>query len=78
MRNARIIVSRIMCGAGTHQRFTQDSPILPDVWAEYLERGPDHRVRLLLEPWVEIPPFTVAERMREHAAYLADASQLDD
>jgi hypothetical protein len=40
----------LLYGQGHDLRFTQDSPVLPDVWAEYAER-PDHAVDLLLTPF---------------------------
>ena len=40
----------LLYGQGHDFRFTQDSPVLPDVWAEYAER-PDQPVDLLLTPY---------------------------
>ena len=40
----------LLYGQGHDVRFTQDSPVLPDVWAEYAER-PDQPVDLLLTPY---------------------------
>lgn len=65
MENARAVVRAVMYGAGTHRRFTQESPILPDVWAYYLEQRADARARLLIVPWWGNPPFEVAKCMRE-------------
>jgi serine protease AprX len=76
------VVRTVMCGAGMHQRFTQESPILPDVWALYLEHDPidrrekhrPFRANLLLEPWSEVPPVQVAERLAKHFAERKDES----
>ena len=37
-------------GTGQLRRYTQDSPVMPDVWLAYGEGEPDERVDLLLEP----------------------------
>lgn len=44
----------IFLGRGV-ERFTQDSPILPDVWAEYGQR-PTERIDLLLNPYKDVSP----------------------
>lgn len=41
----------IFLGRGV-ERFTQDSPVLPDVWAEYGQR-PNEKIDLLLNPYNE-------------------------
>jgi hypothetical protein len=66
MQNARALVRILMYGTGTHRRFMQESPILPDVWAFYLEQKADVRAKLLIVPWWGNPPFEVAKCMREH------------
>src|SRR6185503_21370754 len=49
-------------------RFTQDSPVLPDVWFE-LGKNPNARIDLLLNPHYEATPGKVAQliqkRLRE-------------
>ena len=68
----RQLVQAVLYGGVTGRRFTQDSPVLPDVWLAYLERPshaaePDKRdtpVDLLIEPWLDTPPFEVAEALR--------------
>ena len=37
----RQIVEDLMFGTGQVRRYTQDSPVLPDVWLKYLEAGLD-------------------------------------
>jgi serine protease AprX len=44
------------------KRFTQDSPILPDVWLEYAE-NPRGRVKLLLTPHSGVEPGELARRV---------------
>lgn len=44
----------IFLGRGV-ERFTQDSPVLPDVWAEYGQR-PNEKVDLLLNPYKDSAP----------------------
>jgi hypothetical protein len=65
MKNVSAVVRAVMYGAGTHRRFTQESPILPDVWAHYLEQKAEARAKLLIVPWWDNPPFEVAKCMRE-------------
>jgi serine protease AprX len=65
MQNAGAAVRVVMYGAGTHRRFTQESPILPDVWAYFLGQKADARARLLSVPWWGNPPFEVVKCMRE-------------
>ena len=45
-------------------RFTQDSPVLPDVWFEF-GRTPTARIDLLLNPHYEASPGRVAQVMEE-------------
>ena len=49
------IWSHLFTGIGGRRRFTQDSPVLPDVWAHFLEhtRG---AADLLLTPWRSTTP----------------------
>lgn len=65
MQNSRAVVRAVMYGAGTHRRFMQESPILPDVWAYYLEHLANDRAKLLIVPWWGNPPFEVARRLGE-------------
>jgi serine protease AprX len=46
-------------GRGPRQRYTQDSPILPDVWLAYAE-APENRVDLLIEPHADSDAADVA------------------
>lgn len=64
----RTLIEQLMFGTGRVRRFTQDSPVLPDVWIEYA-KGPGEEeerltgpagtndpfppVKLLLTPWRE-------------------------
>src|SRR5262249_24911486 len=58
----RRIIERLMFGTGRVRRFTQDSPVLPDVWLEYAK---SESVRLLLTPFRETPPGEIARELRE-------------
>ena len=49
----------IFLGMGV-ERFTQDSPILPDVWAEYGQK-PNERIDLLLNPYKDESPGRLCE-----------------
>ena len=67
MKIDRPFVEKLMFGTGRARRFTQDSPVLPDVWLAYAgaleedsvlrsERG---ALELLLTPYRETPPGAV-------------------
>lgn len=67
----RKIVEELMFGSGAVRRFTQDSPVLPDVWVEYMEaivEADDRRVSLLLTPFGEITAGAVAKELRARIA----------
>src|SRR4051795_793998 len=56
----RKLMEQLMFGAGRVRRFTQDSPVLPDVWLQYMNEGVDEgsadaypAVKLLLTPFRE-------------------------
>jgi hypothetical protein len=56
----RKLMEQLMFGTGTVRRFTQDSPVLPDVWLQYMtaaaaKRGAERypAVKLLLTPFRE-------------------------
>lgn len=59
MSNSRIWIEAVLYGSGAGRRFTQDSPVLPDVWVRYLEQ-PETELDLLIEPWLETQPSRVA------------------
>src|SRR5215207_4013280 len=46
-------------------RFTQDSPVFPDVWLAYLQKPADHREDLLLEPHFRARVGMLAKAVRE-------------
>lgn len=76
----RSVMEQLMFGVGRVRRFTQDSPVLPDVWLEYT-KGPGERpdrltsptgdpgpfppVKLLLTPFREAPTGRVRKELRE-------------
>jgi hypothetical protein len=56
----RTLMEQLMFGAGRVRRFTQDSPVLPDVWLQYMNEAADEgsadpypAVKLLLTPFRE-------------------------
>ena len=64
MSDRREILERLICRSMGSHRFTQDSPILPDVWLAYgLEPG--RRQDLLLTPRAETTPGLLASELRE-------------
>ncbi|MES5481537.1 S8 family peptidase [Bradyrhizobium sp. INPA03-11B] len=69
MSEIRNWVETILYGGGSHRRFTQDGPVLPDVWTRYLEEAlkddPDDRVAVLLEPHLDSTPAIVSKRMSD-------------
>jgi hypothetical protein len=60
---ARRLVEGLIFGAPTARRFTQDSPILPDVWIGYAER-PGERLDLLITPRWGVNAGELAEQLR--------------
>lgn len=69
-------VERLLFGVGRATRFTQDSPVLPDVWIGY-GMWPDSRQDLLLTPHREYPAGEVAARLRERLARERDGGPGD-
>jgi subtilisin family serine protease len=64
----RDTIERLFYGEPEHQRrFTQDFPILPDVWIEY-GRHPSGQVELLLTPHNESDSATLARALRQRLA----------
>ena len=66
MRVERNWLRRVIFDVDDGRRYTQDSPILPDVWlsagAEYCS-DPDARVDLILTPYKDYPPSELARRL---------------
>jgi serine protease AprX len=73
----RELMEQLMFGTGRVRRFTQDSPVLPDVWLEYAkgpserltgepeEPGPFPPVKLLLTPFRENHAGDIRRELRE-------------
>ncbi|MGE0144236.1 MAG: S8 family peptidase [Planctomycetota bacterium] len=55
----------LIYGGEGRGRFTQDSPIMPDVWFAFAESG-EERIDLLLEPYRGVRPGELAFHLREH------------
>lgn len=66
-RMPRETIEKLMFGTGRVRRFTQDSPILPDVWLAF-GRDIEARVDLLLTPYKTDSPAVVAEALRKRLA----------
>jgi len=72
---SRELMEQLMFGAGRVRRFTQDSPVLPDVWLEYTKAtrltsevassDPFPPVKLLLTPQRDVQSGKVAQVLRE-------------
>ena len=57
---SRTLIERVLLGAdGGGQRFTQDGPVLPEVWVAYA-MAPLRRTALLFTPYDEVPAGQVA------------------
>jgi serine protease AprX len=76
----RKLMEQLMFGTGTARRFTQDSPILPDVWLQYMNEAADEgssepypAVKLLLTPFRESGAGEVRRAL--HDRLLADRSK---
>ena len=67
-------LERFLYQFGPDRRRTQDSPVLPSVWKEYLESGGEP-VRLLLTPHRETRPAQLAARIRRALAERAEGRQ---
>ncbi len=66
----RRLLEDLMFGSGRVRRFTQDSPVLPDVWLEYAGvAGDDRDVRQTQPPAFPFPPIKLLlTPFRENAA----------
>lgn len=64
---ARADLEKLIYGHSGVRRFTQDSPVLPDVWFQYGE-NPTARVDLLLNPNFKSSPGVVAQAVEERLA----------
>src|ERR687890_181985 len=73
----RALMEQLMFGTGRVRRFTQESPVLPDVWLEYA-KGPSERptgepeksgpfppVKLLLTPFRENHAGDIRRELRD-------------
>jgi serine protease AprX len=76
----RKLMEQLMFGTGTVRRFTQDSPVLPDVWLQYLsgvaDDGSDDpypAVKLLLTPFREAGAGEIRRLL--HDRIIADRSK---
>ena len=78
MTSPRRIVERYIFGGDNEKRFTQDSPIMPDVWLHYIRLAekiaganiakrspPEDTVDLLLTPWSGVRPGRIVAKLRD-------------
>ncbi|HEV8242201.1 MAG TPA: S8 family serine peptidase [Thermoanaerobaculia bacterium] len=65
--NGRRLVEALMFGSGTVRRFTQDSPVLPDVWIKYFNARSkrEQRIELLLTPDRDSTTGELARELRQ-------------
>ena len=68
-------LSRWIFGPDDARRYTQDSPVLPDVWLAYAE-DPGERPHLLLTPHAESTAAALAAALRERLADDLEAVEL--
>ncbi len=68
--DAQQLEKAIFLGRGV-ERFTQDSPILPDVWAEY-GQNPNEQVDLLLNPYKDESPGRLCDILLRRLRIKAD------
>lgn len=54
----------LIFGTERQRRFTQDSPVLPDVWLEYNQK-PGEPIDLLLTPYKGRPPSELYKKLRQ-------------
>src|SRR6058998_866834 len=64
----REIMEQLMFGTGRARRFTQDSPVLPDVWLAYAGEPEGERVKLLLTPYRQSAAGDVRRELRARLA----------
>src|SRR5215204_47388 len=58
-------LEELLLGPKRGRRFTQDSPVYPDVWLAYRDRPATDREDLLLEPHFRAPVGTLAKAVQE-------------
>ncbi len=66
--NERRRIEEILFGRGSARRFTQDSPVLPDVWYAYGEPDGEKKLDLLLVPHYRCTPGNLYRLLRERLA----------
>jgi subtilisin family serine protease len=64
---SREVIEELIYGRGGGRRFTQDSPVLPDVWIDF-GKNPAAKVELLINPHIDSSPEKVAHVLRERLA----------
>ncbi len=60
-------LEKLIFGEGAVRRFTQDSPVLPDVWIRFGEE-PGKKIDLLLNPYRKVTPGQLAVALKDRLA----------
>ena len=69
-------LERLLLESAGRHRYTQDSPVFPDVWMGYLGRPASHRLDLLLAPHHRAPAGALATVVRERLGDLTAEHRL--
>ena len=75
MTDQREFFEKLVYHSADGRRFTQQSPVMPDVWIQY-GMNPGRQVELLMEPHWDFTPARLAEVLRERLALDKDARWL--
>ena len=67
MTDQREFFEKLVYHSADGRRFTQQSPVMPDVWIQY-GMNPGRQVELLMEPHWDFTPARLAEVLRERLA----------
>jgi hypothetical protein len=65
MQIKRAWLEELIFSGEAPRRFTQDSPVLPDVWLAYAEADKDCTKDLLITPYRDVPPERIVKSIRD-------------
>lgn len=65
MQIKRAWLEELIFSGEAPRRFTQDSPVLPDVWLAYAEAERDCTKDLLITPYRDVPPGKIVKSIRD-------------
>src|SRR4051812_31769723 len=60
----RKYIERLIYRTAASLRYTQDSPVMPDVWIMFAQQ-PNDKIDLILTPHIPISPAALATKIRE-------------